>query len=172
MRLTEEIRTILLYSRDEAMRTGCYGIAPEHLLLGLLRHGHNGAMDVLRKFGLDPARIKEDMDAHVFHEHAIPYEEQENVNYTRSSLNITNLTIMEAIRSGQDVSSVHLLAAICDSPGEFCSEYLHKAGLNLQVLRTMIDKSSGETGKKSSLPSTEVLNRLFGVFYKDKEFFS
>ncbi len=171
MRLTEEIRTILLYARDEAMRTGCYGIGPEHLLLGILRHGDNAAVQALGKFGLEPSEVKEALDAHVFRERAIPYEEEEKVNFTRTALSITNLTVMEAIRSKQDISAVHLLAAICDNPGEFCCEYLHAHGVSLQVLRTYINKSSEEHAK-SSLPGAEDMNRLLSAFYQEKEIFS
>lgn len=172
MRLTEEFRTILLYARDEAMRTGCYGIGPEHLLLGVLRQGDNPAIQALVKFGLEPSDVKQALDSHVFRERAIPYEDEEKVNFTRAALNVTSLTIMEAIRCNQDVSAIHLLAALCDNPGEFCCEYLHSHGVSLQVLRTYISKSSEEPTKNSSLPGTEDMNRLLSAFYQEKEIFS
>ena len=34
IRISEELNTILLYARDEAMRTGSYAIGADHLMLG------------------------------------------------------------------------------------------------------------------------------------------
>ena len=53
--ISDELNAIINYSRDEAMRTGSYGIAPDHLFLGIIRHGENTAADALR--GLVYARL-------------------------------------------------------------------------------------------------------------------
>ena len=39
LRISDQLHSIINYSREEAMRTGCYGIAPDHLLLGILDTG-------------------------------------------------------------------------------------------------------------------------------------
>ena len=171
MRLTDELITIFDYSRDEAMRTGCRSIAPEHLLLGILRHGSSSAMDFLSRAGLDPAKLKSDIDARVFHESGIPYGEQDSISFTRSALNISNMAIMEAIREGGDPAAVHLLAALCDAPGEWCGEYLRSHGLGIRVIREYAKKSS-TAPENAGLPSSEELNRLLSIFYPAKEVFS
>ena len=43
--ISNELNYIISYSREEAMRTGSYGIAPDHLFLGILRHKENAATD-------------------------------------------------------------------------------------------------------------------------------
>jgi len=43
IRISDELNDIIRYARDEAMRTGSYGIGPDHLFLGVLRHGDNAA---------------------------------------------------------------------------------------------------------------------------------
>jgi len=168
MRLTEEIRTILDYSREEAMRTGCYAIAPEHLLLGILRHGSNSAMDFISRAGLDPKAMKAEIDARVFREEGVPYGEEDRISFTRSSLNITNMAIMEAMRQGSDFRAVHLLAALCDNPGDWCSDYLRSHGLDIRIIRSYTKKSSAS----SALPSSDELNRLLSAFYPGKEIYS
>lgn len=172
MTLTEEILTILGYSREEAMRTGCYAIAPEHLLLGILRSGQGGAAGVLRLFGLDAAKVKADVEEHVFRKEAVPYSKEDEITFTRSALNVGSMALMEAMRSGEDVAGIHLLCALCDNPGDWCSSYLNGAGITIGLLRTMRKKKSADPEKKSALPSTEDINRLFSVFYSDKEIFS
>ena len=47
LQLSDEVQKIMTYSREEAMRLGNYTIGPEHLLLGILRHGDNEATALL-----------------------------------------------------------------------------------------------------------------------------
>ncbi|MCR5560905.1 MAG: hypothetical protein K6F58_03705 [Bacteroidales bacterium] len=171
MQLTEEIRTILEYSRDEAMRTGCHAIAPEHLLLGILRHRSSSAIDFLTRAGLDPDTVKTEVDARVFQEKEVPYGEQDSINFTRSALNVCSMAVMEAVREGGDIRAVHLLAALCDTPGDWCGEYLRSHGLDIRIIRAYTKKSSAEPSR-SALPSAEELDRLIGAFYSEREIYS
>lgn len=170
MQLTEEIRTILEYSREEAMRTGCRAISPEHLLLGILRHGNNSAVDFLTRAGLSPEVVKSEVEKRVFRDEPIPYGEAENVGFTRSALTASSMAIMEAIKAGDDVRSIHLLAALCDTPAEWSGKYLRSQGLDIRVIRSYSKKSSPD--KKSELPAGEDINRLLSVFYKDRDIYS
>ena len=55
--ISDELNSIINFSREEAMRTGSYGIAPDHLFLGIIRHRENTAVDALRIFGTDIEEI-------------------------------------------------------------------------------------------------------------------
>ena len=43
MKISDELNLIVRYAREEAMRTGSYGIGTDHLVLGILRHADNNA---------------------------------------------------------------------------------------------------------------------------------
>ena len=47
IRISEELNLILNFSREEAMRTGSYGIGPDHMMLGIIRHCDNQACEIL-----------------------------------------------------------------------------------------------------------------------------
>ena len=51
IRISEELNSIINYAREEAMRTGSYGIGPDHLFLGIIRHGDPPACPPLRGLG-------------------------------------------------------------------------------------------------------------------------
>ena len=53
IRISDQLNSIINYAREEAMRTGSYGIAPDHLLLAILRHRENSAADALLGVGTD-----------------------------------------------------------------------------------------------------------------------
>ena len=66
IRISEELNTILLYARDEAMRTGSYAIGADHLMLGILRHGENAACLLLQELGVDRPYSQIFTDRHGF----------------------------------------------------------------------------------------------------------
>ena len=37
IKISDELNNIIRYAREEAMRTGSYGIGPDHLFLGMMR---------------------------------------------------------------------------------------------------------------------------------------
>ena len=46
-KFSQRIKDVLSYSKEEAIRLGNHEIAPEHLMLGILREGEGVAIDVL-----------------------------------------------------------------------------------------------------------------------------
>ena len=96
--ISNELNSIINYSREEAMRTGSYGIAPDHLFLGILRHKENTAVDALVGTGTDTEEFKQFIDSKIFTNEHIPYEDIENVTFSRGAQNILSFTILEATK--------------------------------------------------------------------------
>jgi ATP-dependent Clp protease ATP-binding subunit ClpC len=57
--LTPRTKRVIELSVDEARRLGHHYIGTEHLLLGLIREGEGVAIDVLRRLGAPPDKIRE-----------------------------------------------------------------------------------------------------------------
>jgi ATP-dependent Clp protease ATP-binding subunit ClpC len=57
--LTPRTKRVIELAVDEARRLGHHYIGTEHLLLGLVREGEGVAVDVLRRLGAPPQRIRE-----------------------------------------------------------------------------------------------------------------
>ena len=121
--ISNELNYIISYSREEAMRTGSYGIAPDHLFLGILRHKENAATDTLRGLGTDIAEFKQFIDSKIFTNEIIPYDELENITFTRGTQNILSFAILEATKlTSPQVASQHLLLALCRAGYSFGSK--------------------------------------------------
>ena len=58
LQVSEDLNKIIAYAREEAMRTGSYGIGPDHLFLGFIRHEDNTAFRSLQSLGVEPAELK------------------------------------------------------------------------------------------------------------------
>lgn len=141
MRISDELNDIVKYAREEAMRTGNYGIRIDHLTLGIIRHGENDAFKVMTSLGISPDGLKDWIDTQVTRDGIIPYTQVDQVVLTRGSQNIINLSILEATRyKHSETRSIHLFLAICRSENG-TSAYLKKFGIDLRTILSAVSES-------------------------------
>ncbi|MBR5273936.1 MAG: ATP-dependent Clp protease ATP-binding subunit [Bacteroidales bacterium] len=140
--ISDELNSIINFSREEAMRTGSYGIAPDHLFLGILRHRENTAVDALRGAMIDIEEMKQFIDEKVFTNEHIPYSDIDKVSFSRGAQNALSFTILEAtkLRSAQ-ASSQHLLLALCKVGSSYGSTYLHDQGIDYGHIYRYLDRN-------------------------------
>lgn len=141
MKISDELNAIVNYSREEAMRTGSYGIGADHLFLGLLRHGDNDACRILGSLGIDAAETKDYLDGHIFRNASIPYSDMDQIVFSRAAQNALNLSILEAGRFHQDETrAIHLLLAIIRIEGCFAKDFLASKSITYPILVTEMQK--------------------------------
>ena len=140
--ISDELNSIINFSREEAMRTGSYGIAPDHLFLGIMRHRENTAVDALRGAMIDIEEMKQFIDEKIFTNEHIPYSEIDKVSFSRGAQNVLSFTILEAtkLRSAQ-ASSQHLLLALCKVGSSYGSTYLHDQGIDYGHIYKYLDRN-------------------------------
>jgi len=140
--ISDELNSIINFSREEAMRTGSYGIAPDHLFLGILRHKENTAADALRGTATDLEEMKQFIDSHIFTNEHIPYSDIDKVSFSRGAQNVLSFTILEAtrLRSAQ-ASSQHLLLALCKAGSSYGSTYLRDLGIDYTHIYKYLDRN-------------------------------
>lgn len=140
--ISDELNSIINYSREEAMRTGSYGIAPDHLFLGIIRHAENTASDALRGLGCDLTEMKQLIDSRVFTNEHIPYSDIESITFSRGAQNVLSFTILEATKyKSAQASSQHLLLALCRAGGSYGSTYLKDTGLEYGNIFRYLDRN-------------------------------
>ena len=142
IRISEELNSIINYAREEAMRTGSYGIGPDHLFLGIIRHGDNPGCTTLRGLGADLNSMKAFIDSRIFTNEQIPYSELENITFSRSSQNVLNITVLEAGRMKcKEALTQHLLLALCRATGSYGQAYLRNIGVDYGRVLSYMDKN-------------------------------
>ena len=140
--ISDELNSIINFSREEAMRTGSYGIAPDHLFLGIIRHRENTAVDTLRGLGTDIDEMKEFIDSRIFTNEHIPYSEIDKVTFSRGAQNILSFTILEATKVHcHSASSQHLLLALCRQGDSYGSTYLRDLGTEYGNIYRYLDNN-------------------------------
>ena len=150
IRISDELNDIIRYARDEAMRTGSYGIGPDHLFLGILRHGDNAAFKVVTGQGIDADNFKRFIDSHIFTNEPIPYSESDKISFTRYAQNVLSITVMEASKQGAaEADSLHLLLALCRTTENYGQAYLRQHGVDYGRLLSYM-RDEGMLGNDSA----------------------
>ena len=67
-----QVKEIISYSREEALRLGNDFIGTEHLLLGLIRDGENTAIKILKQLNVDQYELRKEVELAVRDEPAYP----------------------------------------------------------------------------------------------------
>ena len=131
IQISDQLNGIIKYAREEAMRTGSYGIGPDHLFLGIIRHEENTAFETLRGLGVEPAELKTFIDGRIFTNETIPYSEIDHINFSRQAQNVLSITVMEATRlKSQEAAPHHLLLALCRTTDSYGQAYLRARGVD------------------------------------------
>lgn len=141
--ISDSLNSIISYSREEAMRTGSYGIAPDHLFLGLLRHRENSAVDALRGLGTDVEEMKQFIDSRIFTNEHVPYSDIDSISFSRGAQNVLSFTILEATKLRmRQACPEHLLLALCRAGGSYGSTYLRDSGIDYGCIFRYMDRNS------------------------------
>ncbi len=131
LKVTEDLNQVIKYAQEEAMRTGSYGIGPDHLFLGIIRHEENAAFTTLQHLGIEPADLKVFIDQRIVTGETIPYEELEHINFSRQAQNVLSITVMEATRLKSTAAAPqHLLLALCRTTESYGQVYLRSHGID------------------------------------------
>ena len=153
MKISDELNLIVRYAREEAMRTGSYGIGTDHLVLGILRHADNDACRALRGLGADPEEMKQFIDVHIFRQGSIPYSDIDQVVLSRTAQSLLNLTILEATRlKHAETDGAHLILAVSRMEGSYSQAFMKNRGITYPVLLAYMQEQQLFEGKEDARP--------------------
>jgi len=131
LQVSGELNNIISYAREEAMRTGSYGIGTDHLFLGILRDAENKAFQAMRALGIDTAEMKSFIDGRIFTNETIPYSELDKISFSRQAQNVLSITVMEASRMrSPEAGAQHLLLALTRMTESYGQVYLRQNGVD------------------------------------------
>ena len=160
IRISEELNTILLYARDEAMRTGSYAIGADHLMLGILRHEQNAACLLLKELGVDLPAFKRFVDGCLFRERSVPYSAEDKMTVGRSAQNAINMAAFEALKVGSsDVQALHLLLALSRTAGTATAARLSETGAGTRALLSRLEQHGWKRAEEVPSPVEEEVSQ-------------
>ena len=136
LQLSSELNDILTYAKEEAMRLGNYTVSTDHLVLGIMRHRDNAAMQALDSLGINTAELKAHIEDNVRAKEPIPYENESSLALTKASENALKIMFLEA-RSLHAIKpeSIHLMLAILRSQDGNAVRYLEQQGIGYDQVK-------------------------------------
>lgn len=149
---SQRIRKIMTYSREEAGRLQTNYLAPQHLMLGILRNGEGLAVQTLTDFGIDLEELKTSLDSNILRNQEELYTVNNEVVLDKSTEKILKMSILEArLTKSSETDSEHLLLAILKDHNNMVASILEEYNLDYSGAFTYV-KSVGEMLDNQSNP--------------------
>ena len=132
MRELNILDKILEYAREEAVRTGWMSITPEHLVLGMIRHGDNEACRFLTDSGLSLARLKSMILDEIDRGCSVPYRDSGQIRPDAALQHILNTAagILHSPKASQIPDTMVLLSIILKEDNSVTSDIVLDMGLD------------------------------------------
>lgn len=160
VQMTSRMGDIMKYAREEAARTGCPCMEPDHIMLGILRHSDNPVCGYIRSLNMSLQDMKEAVESTFQRGRSLDFSEFERIMPTKSTLSLLSASMFEAARYGNGILDVqHCFLALLRSGNNCTAIYLNACGIdyksveeafrNLGILKVM---TSGQT-ESSPVPA-------------------
>ena len=140
-----KVSEILAYSREEAARLASQSVAPEHLLLGMLRLKDGPVINVFQRLDINLLSVKTELETRVREDEiGRPIYTQQLVLNDKAS-NILKLAVLEArLQHTTRVEEQHLLLAILhDQSDTGAKQVLEMNNMNYEDALTMFSVKNG-----------------------------
>lgn len=140
-----KVSEILAYSREEAARLASQSVAPEHLLLGMLRLKDGPVINIFQRLDINLLSVKTELETRVREDEiGRPIYTQQLVLNDKAS-NILKLAVLEArLQHTTRVEEQHLLLAILhDQSDTGAKQVLEMNNMNYEDALTMFSVKNG-----------------------------
>lgn len=159
-RPSNDIRIILSFAREEAIRLGSLTIRTDHIFLGLLRHRRCEAVAVLNALGVQLQEIKRSIETLIAAPQPIPFGQSSQVALSVEGRDLVSKEVSRLVPDGETPDSTHLLLAIMTSTDGVSHQVLSDAGIRVQDVMDHISHGAQADGASGRRQEGELLSRF------------
>jgi ATP-dependent Clp protease ATP-binding subunit ClpC len=148
-----QVKEIISYSREEALRLGNDFIGTEHLLLGLIRDGENTAIRILKHFNVDLYDLRKEVELAVRDKTGKNIANINSLPLTKQAEKVIRVTVLEAkALKSPLVESEHLMLSILKNRENLATQILLQYDVDYDSFRNELGmvRSSDYTNPQSS----------------------
>jgi len=122
-----EVRDVITFSKEEALRLGHSFIGTEHLLLGLIRKGDGKAIEILTTFDVDLSLVRNKLERLNPIEASFDNGQKKSLHLTRQAEKAIKTTFLEAkLYHSEAIDTAHLLLCILRNENDPTTKLLQK----------------------------------------------
>lgn len=139
-----KVSEILSFSREEAERLTSASVAPEHIMLAILREKSGPVWELFNKWEIDIENIKKKIEDNIKEETINSTTSIPDIQLNEQANNILRLAVLEArLQHTLTVDILHLFLAILhDSSNNAAKKVMEDSGLNYNNVLSMLQKST------------------------------
>jgi len=146
---SNNVKDILLYSREEAGRLHNSFVGIEHILLGILRDQKNKASHIIHLLGIDAGELKTAIDKQLFEETDAVSENQLTID--KSVENLLRISVLESINlNSSETDTEHLLLAMLKYTHSMAFRILDQHSINYKKVYDLLTENVSSDKQKSS----------------------
>lgn len=135
-----QVKEIISYSREEALRLGNDFIGTEHLVLGLIRDGENTAIKTLKSLDVDLFELRKEIELAVKDQGGKNIANINSLPLTKQAEKVLRITVLEAkAHKSPAVESEHLMLSILKNKENIVTQILNQFDVNYDSFKTHID---------------------------------
>ena len=145
-----QVKEIISYSREEALRLGNDFIGAEHLMLGLIRDQENTAIKVLRQLNVNLGELRKEIELAVKDKSGKNIANINSLPLTKQAEKVIRVTVLEAkaLKSPM-VETEHLLLSILKNKENIATQILNQFDVDYDLFRNEL----GMVGSAPTAPS-------------------
>src|ERR1700712_1280258 len=131
-----QVKEIISFSREEALRLGNDFIGTEHLLLGLIRDGDNTAIKVLKQLNVDLYELRKEVELAVKDKTGKNIANINSLPLTKQAEKVIRVTVLEAkALKSPLVETEHLMLSILKNKENIATQILNQFDVDYDVFR-------------------------------------
>ena len=131
-----QVKEIISYSREEALRLGNDFIGTEHIMLGLIRDGENTAMRVLKKCNVDLYELRKEIEMAIKDKSGKNIANINSLPLTRQAEKVIRITILEAKQlKSPVVETEHLMLSILKNKENIATQILNNFDVDYELFK-------------------------------------
>ncbi len=131
-----QVKEIISYSREEALRLGNDFIGTEHLVLGLIRDGDNTAIRILKSLNVDLFELKREIEVAVKDKTGKNIANINSLPLTKQAEKVIRITLLEAKASKSPlVESEHLMLSILKNKENVATQILNQFEVDYEMFK-------------------------------------
>ncbi len=159
-KFSQEVKDVLSYSREEAMRLGNDYIGVEHLLLGMLREGEGKAVQLLTFMDVDIRKLRHRIENAIKDNGPSISKNPDNIPLVKQAERALKITYLEAQSfKSNEIGTEHLLLAILHDQENLVTKTLQNDGVDYDLFKSELQtgnsmKDEDEHNIRSEMPGS------------------
>ena len=153
---SQQVKDVIAYSKEEALRLGHEQIGTEHLLLGILRDGEGKVISVLEALNVDLKEVKAKIETLTPPKEVDSLYTSRNLTLTKQAERALKTTFLEAkLFRSPTVNTIHLLLCILRNENDPITKLMKKMDIDYDSVKEEFkflyqDETSTETPRAES----------------------